>query len=264
MIEQTLEIICNRRINPHTFLMGFRSPEMVAAASPGQFVMVRVGSGMEPLLRRPFSICGIQGDDLLLILYRVVGKGTAVMAEKNKGETLSVLGPLGQGFPPPGPEKIPVLVGGGIGVAPLFFLAQAIGSRDTLLMTGFSSSSEVITAGQIGDLVAKVSIATDDGTEGYAGLVTDLLEEYIKRDVSEKDSISLFTCGPVPMLKKVVEMALDYQVSCYSSLEAAMACGLGACQGCAVKASSRETREYFHVCKDGPIFPVQAIDWKSV
>ena len=125
MIEQHIEIVFNNRINSDTFLMGLRSPEIVKAARPGQFVMIRVRAGSDPLLRRPFSICGIR-DDLFLVLYRVVGQGTAIMAEIREGERLSVLGPLGVGFDVPKSEQVPLLVAGGIGIAPLFFLAQSM------------------------------------------------------------------------------------------------------------------------------------------
>ena len=116
MIEQDSEIVFNKRVAARTFFMGLRSPRIVAEARPGQFVMLRVGQGMDPLLRRPFSICGIQGDDLILILYRVVGRGTAIMCDVSEGESLSVLGPLGSGFEMPHKGEKPILVAGGMGL----------------------------------------------------------------------------------------------------------------------------------------------------
>ncbi|MBW2609850.1 MAG: dihydroorotate dehydrogenase electron transfer subunit [Deltaproteobacteria bacterium] len=245
--------------------MGLRSPEIVADAKPGQFVMIRVGSGIEPLLRRPFSICGRQGNDVFLVLYRVVGKGTAIMAETEKGGRLSVLGPLGNGFELPKPGQTVVLVAGGIGVAPLFSLAQAVKEKDIQFMAGFGSSDEIIRMDPINDLNGiNISFSTDDGTKGHAGLVTDLLDEYLKKNRDRSDSMSLFICGPLPMLKRVAAMALDHNISCHASLESAMACGLGACQGCAVRSSSQEKTEFYHVCKDGPVFPIGTIDWNSL
>ena len=264
MFEQYVEIVFNKKIISGTFLLGFRSEEIVTTAKPGQFVMIRVRSGVAPLLRRPFSISGTEGDDLFFILYRVVGPGTAIMAETKKGERLSVLGPLGKGFEIPKNNQIPLLVAGGIGVAPLIFLAQTVKSRPVQFMMGFGSASEIIAIDWMGRLPVDVSIATDDGTSGHAGPVTDLLEAYLRQNRGLKDSLSVFTCGPGPMLKKLAALTIDHDIPCQVSMEAAMACGLGACQGCAVKASSDEKRAYFHVCKEGPVFPVQAIDWKNL
>jgi dihydroorotate dehydrogenase electron transfer subunit len=263
MIEQKTEIIFNREIAHDTFLMGLRSPQIVAVANPGQFVMVRVRPGIDPLLRRPLSICAVQDDELLLILYRVVGKGTAIMAETPEGECFSVLGPLGKGFVLPSPEQQSILVAGGMGVAPLLFLAQHIKNGPVQLMMGFSSAGEIIALEQILDQAIDFVIATDDGSAGHAGPVTDLLEAQLNQGEFEKDAASIFTCGPEPMMKKVAAMAFERDIACQASLEAVMACGLGACQGCAVKADSNEERTYYHVCSDGPVFPVKAIDWND-
>jgi dihydroorotate dehydrogenase electron transfer subunit len=226
--------------------------------------MVRVRSGIDPLLRRPFSIAGTREGELLLILYRVVGRGTAIMAETREGKSLSLLGPLGKGFQLPKDNQASLLVAGGIGIAPLFFLIQRVSSRSVHLMTGFGSAEEIIGIDQLGDFPIDISIATDDGTEGHAGPVTDLMEVFLRDRGGDNHALSIFTCGPEPMLKKVAAMALDRGLPCQVSLEAAMACGLGACQGCAIKASSKEKRAYYYVCADGPVFPVTAIDWDSL
>jgi len=261
MIDQDIQIVFNRRIASETFLMGLRSYEIVETASPGQFVMIRVGYGIDPLLRRPFSICGTKENDLFLILYRVVGRGTSIMAKKREGERLSVLGPLGKGFELPQNDQMPILVAGGMGIAPLLSLAQTIKTSGVQILMGVGTANEIISIDEIVDRHVDVSIATDDATEGYAGPVTDLLEEYLKLHEPRKDSLPLFTCGPLPMLKSVASIVNDRDISCQVSLEAAMACGLGACQGCAIKASSKKKMDYYHVCKDGPVFPVQAVDW---
>ena len=263
MIEQGIKIEFNKRVATDTFLMGFRCPEIAATSRPGQFIMLRVKNGVEPLLRRPFSICGIQGKDLVCILYRVVGLGTAILSETRDGETMSVIGPLGRGFELPEMDKKPLLVAGGIGVAPILFLAQVMEGRDIEFMTGFTTSSEMIDTGQVINLSIKISMATDDGTAGYPGTVTDLLNAYL--DQNPDRSCNLYACGPLQMLKSVVSIVVDRNISCQVSMESAMACGLGACQGCAVKAFSREGEiRYHHVCKDGPVFPAHLIDWKSI
>jgi dihydroorotate dehydrogenase electron transfer subunit len=264
MFEHDAEIVFNKKIALQTYLMGLRSPEVVAAARPGQFVMVRVRSGIEPLLRRPFSVAGTKEGEHLLILYRVVGKGTAIMAETREGERLSLLGPLGRGFKLPKGKNPSLLIAGGIGIAPLLFLIQSMNSRSVQLMTGFGSADEIIGIDRVGDFPIHVSIATDDGTAGHTGPVTDLMEAFLRDRSSEKDALSIFTCGPEAMLRKVAAIALKRGLLCQVSLEAAMACGLGACQGCAVKASGNEKRAYYHVCADGPVFPVTAINWDSL
>jgi dihydroorotate dehydrogenase electron transfer subunit len=183
------------------------------------------------------------------------------MATKREGESLSVLGPLGKGFELPQNDQMPILVAGGMGIAPLLSLAQSIKTSDVQIMMGVGTADEIISIDEIVDRHVEVSVATDDGTKGYAGPVTDLLEEYLKLHEPRKDSLPIFTCGPLPMLKSVALIINDRDVSCQVSLEAAMACGLGACQGCVIKTSSKDKIHYYHVCKDGPVFPVQAIDW---
>lgn len=161
----------------------------------------------------------------------------------------------------PEPHTQSILVAGGIGVAPLLFLAQYSKTEPIQLMMGFGSAAEIIALEQILDHTIDFIIATDDGSAGHAGPVTDLLETKLNQDEFEKDVASIFTCGPKPMMKKVAAVALERGIPCQASLEAVMACGVGACQGCSVKASSREEHAYCHVCTDGPVFPVEAIDW---
>ena len=261
MFEQNSKIVFNKRLAPDTFLMALESPEVVAEAKPGQFVMIRVTPGIDPLLRRPFSICGTRGDDLFLILYKVVGQGTAIMSQTNEGGKLSVLGPLGRGFDLPKRDCHSVLVAGGIGVAPLIFLAQAIDAGKAAFLSGYRSENEILPLEQFGLDAMEALISTDDGTAGHHGFVTELLENHLAG--SSEDPPLIFSCGPLPMLNRVAELALKRNIPCQVSLETSMACGLGACQGCAVRASSKENRTYFHVCQDGPVFDIQKLDWKA-
>ncbi|MFC1863750.1 dihydroorotate dehydrogenase electron transfer subunit, partial [Thermodesulfobacteriota bacterium] len=194
----------------------------------------------------------------------LVGRGTTLMTDMKTGQKLSVLGPLGTGFDLPKKDETPVLIAGGMGIAPLYFLAQFLKGKGVEFMAGFSSSKEVIPGNLIEDLDIKMSLSTDDGTAGHHGMVTDLLDEYLREHFETKNTLSLFTCGPIPMLKAVTALISEKKIKCSVSLEADMACGLGACQGCAVQASSMEKREYLHVCKDGPVFSAKAIDWNSL
>jgi dihydroorotate dehydrogenase electron transfer subunit len=261
MITQDAEIVFNKKLTRDTFLMGLRSREIAAEAKPGQFVMIKVRPGADPLLRRPFSICATRGDDLFLILYQVVGQGTALMSMTEKGERVSVLGPLGKGFDFPERGQDPVLIAGGIGVAPLIFFAQAIGGNTVTFMAGYRSDSEIVDTEELGLSDIKIAIATDDGTAGHKGPVTDLLEAYLNE--ARHDSL-VYACGPGAMLDRVAALTLAQGISCQVSLETHMACGLGACQGCAVKAAPGQRKTYYQVCHDGPVFPVHALDWNNL
>jgi len=263
MIEQRAEIVSNQPVTRYTWLMGLRSLEIAGEAKPGQFVMLRVGDGLDPLLRRPFSICGTR-DDVFLILYRVVGKGTALMTRLAERAEISVLGPLGRGFGLSEEGVLPVLLGGGIGVAPLFFLAQELTGRDLRFLMGFPTAAEIITTEHLGLAPLSVSVSTDDGSRGFGGFVTDLFKGDLEAYSSKAESLAVFACGPKPMLKAAAAMTMGRGISCQVSLEANMACGLGACQGCAVPADREQERAYFHVCQDGPVFPAEAIDWSGI
>jgi dihydroorotate dehydrogenase electron transfer subunit len=260
MFELLTEIVSNQRVTDDTWLMGLRSAEIAQAAKPGQFVMIRVRSGLDPLLRRPFSICGVR-DDLFLVLYRVIGKGTNLMTELRAGEGIRVLGPLGKSFVVPDKRTSRLLVGGGIGIAPLVFLGQFHREKQIPFMMGFRSAKDIISPQRITGEDAGFLVATDDGTKGHRGLVTDLLEERLRENPGE---VAVYACGPKPMLRKVAQMTMPLRIPCQVSLESHMACGLGACQGCAVKASAASGRSYVYVCKEGPVFEAEAIDWEGL
>ena len=264
MIDQHIEVLFNREIIPGIFLMGLKSPQMASESMPGQFVMVRVSEGIDPLLRRPFSICDLSDKDTICILYKTVGHGTEILTGKKEGERLSVMGPLGRGFNLPDDNLNAVLVAGGIGVAPLYFLARSIKQNPMEFMAGFGSIKEIIPHEHITDQSLNISIATDDGSQGYSGMVTGLLDGYLEKKIKDNKKLIIYACGPLPMLKKISSIASDRNIPCQVSLESLMACGLGACQGCAVRMFSPDNQiSYGHVCKDGPVFPSQAVDWSN-
>jgi len=262
MFNKDTEIEFNKPVAADTWLMALKAPEIVAGALPGQFVMIRAGSDIEPLLRRPFSIGGVLDGGLLLILYKVVGKGTALMAAAGKGDRLTVLGPLGRGFASPRPGEKPILAGGGMGIAPLIFLAQRLRESRPVFLAGFRRAAEIVPFDALGLADISPVLATDDGSRGHRGLITELLENRLKEE--KPGSTIVYACGPAPMLKQVAALTIAGQAPCQMSLEANMACGLGACQGCAVKSSNSDRLTYYLVCKDGPIFPARAIDWEAL
>ncbi|MBW1998329.1 MAG: dihydroorotate dehydrogenase electron transfer subunit [Deltaproteobacteria bacterium] len=260
IFEERLEILFNRKVAAETYCLGLKGPEIARAARAGQFLMIKVAPGNAPLLRRPFSIAGIV-DDTVHLIYRVVGKGTALLAETGEGRKLSVLGPLGKGFFTDMPGHRYLLVAGGIGVAPLYFLSRALEGADVEFMMGFRSSAETFVYEPLLGSGLKITLATDDGSRGYAGPVTGLLEQYFDAVVDKP--VAVFTCGPKPMLRQVARMCMDRRIACQASLETYMGCGLGACLGCAVKTPAGEQDQYLYACKDGPVFSVELIDWND-
>jgi dihydroorotate dehydrogenase electron transfer subunit len=222
------------------------SGERPLRGEPGQFVMVRGEWGADPILSRAFSL--VDSGDEGAILVRVVGQGTTLLARARPGDSLWVLGPRGRGFSEPSPDRQPVLVAGGVGVAPLLFLARrlaAAGSRP-LFFYGARSADDLPFTDRIA-AAADLTITTEDGSVGVRGLVTEPLRQLLDGDGRPE----LFACGPEAMLAAVARLAVDYGVPCEVALEAPMACGMGTCKGCAVLAADRE---YRYVCSDGPVF----------
>ena len=260
MIDQSVEILRNEKVAENTFLLAFASKEIAAEAEPGQFVMVQVSEGLEHLLRRPFSVCAVEGKGVVILLYKRVGAGTGLLSDIGPGRRIRVLGPLGKGFKLPGPSMLPVLVTGGIGVAPMVFLARRIASRPFIWLAGYRTASETAPFSRLGVPVENISIATEDGSAGTECLVTELLEKHL--DFATEQSC-VFSCGPAAMLKKVAALVEKHRVPSQVSIEAAMACGIGACQGCTV-ASSSPGGGFRRVCVDGPVFDSFDIDWSML
>ena len=263
------EVTRKELLAPDIVRLTLRAPEVAALAVPGQFIMVKVSSGITPLLRRPFSIHQSGANEWLQILFKVVGKGTDLLADKEPGEALDIIGPLGHGYSlPPETCRNVCLVGGGMGIAPLFFLAKE------LLMTrpdiqvkvflGAGKGSELSTLqGDFAGLGVTVDIATDDGSLGFPGFVTDLLRQTLDRS----QAWQFYCCGPHPMMKKVVEFCATGRWPCQVSLETMMACGISACLGCTIRSSPQKALSsntpFLHVCKDGPVFASGDVAWSK-
>ncbi|HEY6006743.1 MAG TPA: dihydroorotate dehydrogenase electron transfer subunit [Geobacteraceae bacterium] len=264
-------ILTNVEVSPGYFRMQLAVPRALAGARPGQFVMVKVRDAIDPLLRRPFGIfdLGVLESEYpdggqqtyLEILYRVVGKGTAMMATLHHGDHLGILGPLGSGFAPGAAAEEKVLVGGGVGLAPLYFLAkELVQSSPVRLFIGGRSKEDILCVTEFERLGVETYVATDDGTLGASGLVTEVMERHFGKRGRES---SIFACGPMPMLSAVAEIARRRGVPCQVSLEAYMACGMGACLGCVVKGRDHDEHQpdYRCVCKDGPVFAFEELQW---
>ncbi len=262
MIEKYLMILSNENVAQDIFLLRLLSPELSAGAVPGQFLMVRVNDSIDPVLRRPFSICGTEEEGIVKILYKVIGRGTEFLSMKKAGEHISILGPLGKGFRIHHGPNNSILVAGGIGIAPLLFLSHYIDSTETNLLTGFRTSREIVDPVLTGNNIVS-EIATDDGTMGFKGVVTDMLYKKLEKNIFKETRI--YACGPLPMLKSVARISSEFKIPCQVSMETFMACGLGVCQGCVVRYdTSKNEVPYLHVCKEGPVFDINEIDWDNV
>ena len=244
------------------FRLTVMAPQIADEARPGQFVMVQAAAGLDPLLRRPFSIHQVSGNGTVQILFKVVGRGTKMLAETKKGDLLSIFGPLGKGFNLAKPGENICLIGGGMGIAPLMFLAK------WLLRSGFSGNLVTLLGARTAAEVSHLKddfihlgitpiIATDDGSVGHHGLVTQLM----LKQMDPGEEWQVLTCGPYPMMRGVAEICQGINWPCQVSMETMMACGMGACLGCAIS-KPNDLHSYQHVCKDGPVFDMSEIVWK--
>ena len=248
-------VISNSKIASDFYLMWLDSPEIAREAKPGQFVMVRCGEGDELLLRRPLSIHQRDGDKIAL-LFTVVGKGTAWLSQCQAGSDLDVFGPLGNGFSIEHDPRQLLLVAGGNGIAPLCFLAQQAAREGcgVTLLVGVQTASQIYPEHFLPDGIRYIT-ATEDGTLGQKGMITDLIPKHI--DWADQ----VFACGPVPMYRS---MAGDYPQlkgkPVQVSLEVRMGCGRGVCYGCTIRTKSGLKK----VCQDGPVFDLDDILWDEV
>ena len=258
-------ILSNKKVGNAYYKMAMDTPYIARTAMPGQFVQVRCSESLEPFLRRPFSIHRMkaQGSGLrgIEILYEVVGKGTGILSRKKEGEFADVLGPLGNGFTlPERPSLEPraIIIAGGIGVAPLVFLAEELKKKKikTIVLIGAKTKSLILCEKDFKKITPEVYVSTDDGTYGCKGLVSKLFNKILKTTESRFETI-VYVCGPQGMLRCIADICQERNFECQVSLEENMACGLGACMGCAVKTRSGNKL----ACKDGPVFNASDVIW---
>ena len=251
-VFQMTQIQENRAVNPGVFQLVLHSPDIAKEAMPGQFVMLGVNRTHDPLLKRPYSIAGAEKDTgNIKIIYRVVGRGTEALADKQPGEKLEIIGPLGHGFELCGKKTL--LIGGGMGMAPLLFAAQSIYPEPVEVLAGGRTKDELFWENLFQPCCHRMHITTDDGTLGARGTCVDLLPQVIKRESFDL----ILTCGPTPMLKSVAAYALEQKIPCQVSLEQHMACGFGACLTCTCAAKDGGNVQ---VCKHGPVFKAEEVE----
>ncbi len=249
------EIKENTSINKSHNLLVLNIPDIYDEPLPGQFYMIGTEDSHDPLLKRPFSIFK-KAKSEIQFLYRIKGKGTEKMRQMKNGEMISLIGPLGRGYPMPDKNMKPVIIAGGIGIASVFPLIQKL-KDDACLIYGGRKSDELLMHDELKVLCKDLFISTDDGSAGKKGTVVDALNDFLASQPSALSSRLIYACGPSKMLEAVSKIALEKGIKGYISLEENMACGVGACLGCAV----RTKKGYERVCKEGPVFRIEEIVW---
>jgi len=253
-------IIAHAEVAPSHFRMRLKASHLARHAVAGQFVHVlpRDGSLTDPMLRRAFSILSIDGDTFE-ILYRVMGRGTKQMSGWAIGQEVDVIGPLGQPFAPLAENAL--LVGGGVGVPPMAMLASRPDRQQVTALIGARSADDVLCLEDFQRLDVPTEVATQDGSMGHHGLVTELLEQHLIQ--AEKDKTAVYSCGPLPMLRAVAALCERFDIPCQVSLEENMPCGVGICNGCVapVVGHGDDYSRYRRICIDGPVCWSNEIDW---
>lgn len=254
----------NKKIGSSYYKIGLDCDTGLSAALPGQFVMLRLASGIVPFLRRPFSVHNITDNDdggkCIEILYETVGEFTGRLSEIKAGELIDVMGPLGKGFDLAHDYSKIFIVAGGIGVAPMRYLSsyliekKRVNPLNLKIFVGARTKECILCRDDFYNIGLEVIITTDDGSCGEACFITKSVESALAESRPE----IIFACGPNEMLKSLAVIANKHKVTCQVSMESLMACGIGACLGCALE--GKDNTRYLHVCKDGPVF--DAIDLK--
>jgi dihydroorotate dehydrogenase electron transfer subunit len=251
-------------------MLGINCPPIANQIRPGQFVMLKVSDNASPLLRRPFSVhksYPISHPERkkrghFFVVYKKVGRGTQRMTAWSKGQKVSIIGPLGNGFAlPPLPSSAPcILIGGGVGIVSLYPLAEALRGRRCFVFIGGKTQNDILGLEDFKKLDSTVFTATEDGSLGFQGTVVDLFLSEAKK-FKGNGKYHLYACGPTPMLKALAGTVSPKKFICEASLEARMGCGFGACWGCVVKTKNPRL-PYQRVCQEGPVFRLEDIAWE--
>lgn len=255
------ELIKKEQLKSDIFKFSVKAPEIVNDSKPGNFIEIKVSNQTEPFLRRPISIHNLDKENgVLEFIFQVKGKGTKILAEKEVGEGIDIIGPLGFGTFKYEDYNNIAIIGGGIGVFPLYELSKCAKNRNKTVNTylGFRNEEYVVLEKEFKSVSDKLVITTDDGSYGKEGFAINFLKE----DLEKQKIDCIYACGPLPMLRAIRNLSIEKDIPCQISLEEKMGCGLGACLGCAVKTarSTNENPEYWHVCKGGPVFQAKDVE----
>lgn len=258
---KNVKVISRENAGPDQVVLAFEEPGIAGAASPGQFINI----SCDQFLRRPIGIMDTdESSGIVKVGIRVQGRGTRWLAERQQGDMLSILGPLGNGFKIRGCRKI-ITVGGGTGVFPLYFVHQECRRNDieSVAICGYRSRNESVLTDEFSSLGCQVLFASDTGDMDISGHAGNALEHYLAGEIQPEDTCIL-TCGPRPMMHEVWRLAQKYNLSCQVSLEERMACGIGACLVCTCEISRSEnhgTISHERCCVEGPVFSAEEVVW---
>jgi dihydroorotate dehydrogenase electron transfer subunit len=270
IVDLQAEVIDNHTLSAEYNVLTLAAADIAAAARPGQFVMIRTGTALEPLLRRPFSIFQILRDDrgvasAITLMNKRIGIGTGQLYEVAPGTRLSVLGPLGTPFPVPEPTSEAWMVAGGVGLAPFATLTDALVAAGVpgRLFYGARRSDDLHFADWFEARGVAVHLATEDGSRGDTGFVTVPLERELAAHAG--GPLSLYCCGPTPMMQAVADLAARHGHETWVSLEQVMGCGMGGCYSCVVPVRQPDGQSHFvRSCLEGPVFAASTLVWASL
>ena len=255
-VKVKCELLKKEKIIDGIYKFSVKAPDIAKDAKPGQFLEAKVSETGEPFLRRPISIFNINGD-MIEFIFQVKGRGTELLAEREEGDLIDIMGPLGFGTVKVQEYGKVAIIGGGIGTYPLYELAKELKDKaDVTMYMGFRNKDLVTLEKEFEEVSNKLVLTTDDGSYKEKGFAINFLKEDCKKEKPDM----IFACGPLPMLKAVKEFATQEDIHCQISLEERMGCGIGACLGCAVKVKDGENFKYLHVCKEGPVFNAKDVE----
>lgn len=262
MIQVKKQITRHESLGADIYRLTIQAPEIAATAQAGQFIMVKAGMGFDPLLRRPFSIHQAEGAEIQ-ILFKRLGKGTNLLSKLEAGQQVDIIGPLGNSFTLK--EGRCCLIGGGMGAAPLLFLAKTMlaqGITPDILLGARNKEELMAFLPAFQALNCPLQYATDDGSMGHKGFIIEALPALLAEDNKAKRQV--YSCGPHPMMRAVAAICHP-KWPCQVSMETMMACGISACLGCTITARNANEKggKYLHVCQDGPVFMADQIKWES-
>ena len=275
LVDVSAEVIANTRLSAHYNVIALAAPEIAGATRPGQFVMVKPARGCDPMLRRPFSVFEVLRDPDgrptgLSLLNKRVGVGTTRLYEARLADRIACLGPLGRPFVPVAPPAEAWMVAGGVGLAPFATLADALRARGTptTLFYGGRSASDLYYADRFAELGVRLVLTTEDGTRGERGRVTVPLERHLAA-VPATQPLTVYACGPTPMMRAVAALGARFDRPVFVSLEPVMGCGLGGCYSCVVRVrrpapAPAGATQFVRSCLDGPVFDAAAIVWEAL
>ena len=269
LFDVAARVLANTPLSPDYNVIALAAPEIAQSTAPGQFVMVKPQPGLDPLLRRPFSVFEVLRDERggvsgISLLNKRIGIGTGMLYSAEPGDTVQVLGPLGRPYVPVDPPAEAWMVAGGVGLAPFATLAEALAARGTpmRLFYGARSAADLYYADFFSRLGASLHLTTEDGTRGERGRITAPLARALAEPSAS--AATIYSCGPTPMMRAVAGLGEAAGRPVFVSLEQVMGCGMGGCYSCVVRVRRGAGSHFVRSCLDGPVFDSRAIVWDAL